>query len=111
MKPAKMLGFRRVRGRFPVFAKYQLEIHAGSRHGRNAQHKFRFSLGLSMPIVASDYHGESDVVTQSSAGGDHRSSAKAASTRASIGVRPNWERMRLASVRCSSAMARFLLPL
>ena len=34
-------------------------------------------------------------------------SARAASTRARIGVFPNWERMRFASVRCSRARARF----
>ena len=31
---------------------------------------------------------------------DHPSSAKAASIRASIGVCPNWEMIRFASVRC-----------
>jgi hypothetical protein len=39
------------------------------------------------------------------------SSASAVSTRARMGVLPSWERMRLASVRCWTARARFLLPL
>src|SRR5271156_2576147 len=36
-------------------------------------------------------------------------SARAASTRARIGAGPNWERMRFAAVRCSSARERFFL--
>jgi hypothetical protein len=39
------------------------------------------------------------------------SSASAVSTRARMGVLPSCERMRLASVRCWTARARFLLPL
>jgi hypothetical protein len=39
------------------------------------------------------------------------SSESAVSTRARMGVLPSWERMRLASVRCWTARARFLLPL